>query len=333
MGRITLPRDQDNKASPGSESATLPAAYALAAVDAEASPGSLRGDGRGHAETVESVPLLERADWLGRLLRVARRLLVPVSLLGTWTIITYVWPLAFGERLVRPIFLPGPQDLIKAGTQMARHLPEAMLSSVSMTLLGFLLGTALGIAIGLAMAYSKNTRELFGGILDFLRPVPALALIPLFILWFGIGKGPQIALIVFGTSVILGLTTIEAIRNVQPVYIRAALTMGASRWHIYRTVIVPSITPHILGAVRVAGVASWGLDVAAEFIGAQTGLGYLIIVRQQYLDTPGILLIVIIFSVLAMALDILIRTVERPITKWTERSTRRGIVASVVGAT
>ena len=277
--------------------------------------------------------LLRGRTWLDWILLTAKKSVVPLLILGTWTIITYIWPLAYGERLIRPIFLPGPHDLVKALLQMGPYLPESILSSVTMTLLGFALGTALGIAIGVSMAYSKNTRELFGGILDFLRPVPALALIPLFILWFGIGKGPQIALIVFGTSVILGLTTIEAIRNVPPVYIRAALTMGASRWHIYRTVILPSITPHILGAVRVAGVASWGLDVAAEFIGAQTGLGYLIIIRQQYLDTPGIMLIVIIFSILAMGLDLIIRAVERPITKWTERSTRRGIVAAVVGAT
>ena len=277
--------------------------------------------------------LPKRRTWFGWILLTGKKSVVPLIILGTWTIITYIWPLAYGERLIRTIFLPGPHDLVKALLQMAPYLPESILSSVTMTLLGFVLGTALGIAIGLSMAYSKNTRELFGGILDFLRPVPALALIPLFILWFGIGKGPQIALIVFGTSVILGLTTIEAIRNVPPVYIRAALTMGASRWHIYRTVILPSITPHILGAVRVAGVASWGLDVAAEFIGAQTGLGYLIIIRQQYLDTPGIMLIVIIFSILAMGLDLIIRAVERPITKWTERSTRRGIVAAVVGAT
>ena len=277
--------------------------------------------------------LPKRRTWFGWILLTGKKSVVPLIILGTWTIITYIWPLAYGERLIRTIFLPGPHDLVKALLQMAPYLPESILSSVMMTVLGFALGTALGIAIGVSMAYSRNTRELFGGILDFLRPVPALALIPLFILWFGIGKGPQIALIVFGTSVILGLTTIEAIRNVPPVYIRAALTMGASRWHIYRTVILPSITPHILGAVRVAGVASWGLDVAAEFIGAQTGLGYLIIIRQQYLDTPGIMLIVIIFSILAMGLDLIIRAVERPITKWTERSTRRGIVAAVVGAT
>ena len=108
---------------------------------------SPKGGAREQAEVIEPLPLMERSDWLGRLLRITRRLVVPVLLLGTWTIITYIWPLVFDTRLIRPIFLPGPQDLIKAGTQMAPYLPEAMLSSVSMTLLGFLLGTALGIAI------------------------------------------------------------------------------------------------------------------------------------------------------------------------------------------
>jgi ABC-type nitrate/sulfonate/bicarbonate transport system permease component len=276
-------------------------------------------------EITGTVSLLKRTDWVGKVLRTFRKSVVPVAILVAWAVISSL-------QLIKPLYLPGPLDLWESLINSARHLPKAIVSSVSMTLLGFASGTTLGIATGLVMAYSKGTRQLFGGVLDFLRPVPPLALIPLFVLWFGIGKGPQIALIIFGTSVILGLTTMDAIRNVPAVHIRAALTLGASRAMIYRTVILPSIMPHILGAVRVAGVASWGLDVAAEFIGAQTGLGYLIIVRKQYLDTPGILLIVIIFSLLALGLDYAIRIFERPITKWTERSTRRGIVASLVGA-
>ena len=86
-----------------------------------------------------------------------------------------------------------------------------------------------------------------------------------------------------------------------------------------------------MGAVRVAAAAAWGLDVAAELIGAQDGLGYLMIVRQTYLDTAGIIVIVMIYSVLALTLDILLRLGERPLTRWTERSVRQGAVASVVG--
>src|SRR5262249_40254826 len=165
----------------------------------------------------------------------------------------------------------------------------------------------------------------------FIRPVPVFALIPLFVLWFGIGRMPQIVLIALGTSVILGVTTIEAVRNIAPVYVRAALTLGASRAQIYRTVLVPSIIPHLMGAIRVAAAASWGLDVAAEFIGAQNGLGYLMIVQETYLNTAGIMVIVLIYSLLALGLDTIIRLAERPITRWTERGVRTGVVAGILG--
>jgi ABC-type nitrate/sulfonate/bicarbonate transport system permease component len=183
------------------------------------------------------------------------------------------------------------------------------------------------------MAYSRAVREFLGSVFDFLRPVPVFALIPLFILWFGIGRAPQVALIAMGTSVILGVTTLEAIRNVPTIYIRAALTLGASRQHIYRTVIVPYIIPHLIGAIRVAAAASWGLDVAAEFMGSQQGLGYLIIIQQVYLRTAGIILLVIVYSILAVITDTLIAAVEARVTRWTERRAGVGVVASIVGTT
>jgi ABC-type nitrate/sulfonate/bicarbonate transport system permease component len=173
---------------------------------------------------------------------------------------------------------------------------------------------------------------LLGTVFDFTRPVPVFALIPLFILWFGIGRAPQIALIALGTSVILGVTTLEAIRNVPVIYIRAALTLGADRQKIYLSVIVPYIIPHLIGAIRVAAAASWGLDVAAEFMGSQAGLGYLIILQQTYLRTAGIILLVIIYSILAVLMDLLIARLEVRITRWTGRRAGTGVVASIIGS-
>lgn len=256
----------------------------------------------------------------------ARRVVVPLVVLVLWLGLTY-------GGVVRELFLPSPTDLWESFQGMRNQLPESLVSSVTMTLTGFLLGTSIGAGMGLAMAYSKVVRELFGDVLDFTRPVPIFALIPLFVLWFGIGRAPQIALIALGTSVILGVTTVEAIGNVQPVHIRAALTLGASRQRIYRTVILPAIFPHLLGAIRVAAAASWGLGVAAEFLGAQTGLGYLMIIRQQYLDTAAIIDIVIIYSVLAISLDFAIKSLEKPFTRWTDRQSRTGVVANVLGRT
>jgi ABC-type nitrate/sulfonate/bicarbonate transport system permease component len=252
------------------------------------------------------------------------RLAVPAVLIILWVIVS-------DQKLVRPLFLPPPSSMKRAYQNLEALLPQAILTTLTMTLTGFAVGTALGTLMGLVMAYSRVVRELLGTIFDFLRPVPVFALIPLFILWFGIGRAPQVALIAMGTSVILGVTTLEAIRNVPPIYIRAALTLGAGRQRIYRTVILPSIIPHLIGAIRVSAAASWGLDVAAEFMGSQQGLGYLIILQQTYLRTAGIILLVIVYSILAFVTDVLIALIEARVTRWTERRTSSGIVASIIG--
>jgi ABC-type nitrate/sulfonate/bicarbonate transport system permease component len=261
----------------------------------------------------------------GRAAAFLRRAIVPLLLVVFWA-----W---FSTRgFVRPLFLPSPANLLSAFMAMLPTLPRALASSVFMTIAGLLAGVAFGVSSGLAMAYSKVMRDLFGIIFDVCRPIPIFALIPLFLLWFGIGRGPQIALIMVGTSLVVGLTTVEAVKNVPRIYIRAALIFGATRWMIYRTLILPAITPHLLGAIRAAAAASWGLDVAAEFIGAQTGLGQIIIVRQEYLDSAGIIVVVVIYSLLAVITDWIIQRLQRPFTRWTDRGVRTGTVASITGS-
>jgi ABC-type nitrate/sulfonate/bicarbonate transport system permease component len=265
------------------------------------------------------------ADNGGRSRLLLRKLTVPISIFILWVVVSQM-------QLIRPLFLPSPQDMWQTWLNLDELLPGAILTTVTMTLTGFAIGTALGTTLGLIMAYSRGVRELLGTVFDFLRPVPVFALIPLFILWFGIGRAPQIALIAMGTSVVLGVTTLEAIRNVPLIYVRAALTLGASRQHIYRTVILPYIVPHLIGAIRVAAAASWGLDVAAEFMGSQQGLGYLIILQQTYLRTSGIILLVMVYSILAVITDLVIARIEARVTRWTERRAGVGVVASIVGS-
>lgn len=269
--------------------------------------------------------IAEEAGEKSRARRILPKLLVPVVLIILWVVISIM-------GLIRPIFVPSPGDIWGAFLGMYEILPQAILTTVVMTLSGFAIGVAFGTISGLVMAFSKTIRELLGTIFDFMRPVPVFALIPLFILWFGIGRAPQIALIALGTSVVLGVTTLEAIRNVPTIYVRAALTLGANRRRIYSTVIVPYIIPHLIGAIRVAAAASWGLDVAAEFMGSQQGLGYLIILQQTYLRTAGIILLVVIYSTLAVIMDTIIAYLEQKITRWTERRTSIGVVASIVGS-
>lgn len=253
-----------------------------------------------------------------------RKACVPALLAGVWVLVT-------ARGWVEPVFLPAPREIWESFVALAPLLPRAVVVTFSMTLGGFAIGVAIGTASGLLMAYSRTLRDLLGFLFDFLRPVPIFALIPLFILWFGIGRAPQIVLIAMGTSVILGVTTLEAIRNVPSIYVRAALTLGASRGEIYRTVIVPYIIPHLVGATRVAAAGSWGLSVAAEFMGSQEGLGYLIIMQQAYLRTAGIILLVAVYSTLAVVVDTLIAKGERHFTRWTERHEELKVVGSIVG--
>lgn len=262
--------------------------------------------------------------WRSRSLRVAEAMVVPVALILLWVVVT-------SANLIDTLFLPSPEMIRSSLVGLAPRLPSAIGTTVALTLAGFFIGTLSGIIVGLLLAYSLRIRNLFGGVFEALRPVPVFALIPLFILWFGLGTAPQIILVAFGTFVVLVVTTLEAIRNVSPVYVKAALNLGASRGFIYRTVIVPSITPHLVGAVRVSAAASWGLGVAAEFIGAQDGLGYLMLNRQTFLDTAGILVLVVIYSLIAFLFDTLIRIGQRRLLRWTGRNQLSSQVGSVLG--
>ena len=243
---------------------------------------------------------------------ISRKLLLTAVFFIIWTGVISVFQ-------IRPIYLPGPKDIINSFIAMRAFLPSSILSSLRITLSGFLIGAVIGVGMGLLMAYSRTFMNIVGPFMEFTRPIPIFAMIPLFMIWFGLGLWPQILLVALGVSTVLGVQTYEAVRNIPSVYINASYNLGAKKSVMFKTVICPYIVPHLIGAIRVAAGTSWGLDVAAEFMGVQSGLGYTMIVRQMYLDTPAIIAVVLIYSVLAIILDQIIRLIERRLTRWTER--------------
>ena len=242
-----------------------------------------------------------------------RAALIAGVLFVIWVLLTIVF------KVVRPIILPSPVNLYNAFVKLAPNLPAAVLASLGITMSGFGIGVLIGLGMGLMMAYSATFLQTAGPFMEATRPVPTFALIPLFMLWFGLGQWPQILLIALGVSAILGVQTYEAIRNMPIVYVRAAFNLGAKKGYVFRTVVIPYIVPHLIGAIRVAAATSWGLDVAAEFMGVQVGLGYTMIVQQMYLNTAGIIVVVVIYSCLAIIFDQIIRRIERYATRWTDR--------------
>ena len=130
----------------------------------------------------------------------------------------------------------------------------------------------MGVTIGLMMSYSKIIDAILDPIVESIRPVPVIAMIPFLIMWFGIGEAGKIFLITLGVFAIIVVSTLEAVKNVPKIYVRAAKTLGASNNQIFRTIIIPGMIPGIIGPLRVATALSFTLVVAAEFMGAQQGL-------------------------------------------------------------
>jgi taurine transport system permease protein len=185
---------------------------------------------------------------------------------------------------------------------------------------GFILGGLVGLVVGILMAISQTFRAVADPIVEVVRPLPPLALIPLLILWFGIGIGTHVVMIAFGTFIVMVVTAYEAVRNVPPIYLQAAATLGANRLQTFRRVIVPAIVPDIFGGVRVAVAASFGYAVAAELMGAQGGVGWFMVTSRRYLLTENIVAALIVIVVMAFLADQLVRWVNRRLTSWKPRA-------------
>jgi ABC-type nitrate/sulfonate/bicarbonate transport system permease component len=254
---------------------------------------------------------------------VGRRIVTRQRLIGLTVIaiLLSIWLIATVGGFVRPLFVPGPADLARGFEQWGPSMPDDIWQTVGLRIVpGFILGGLVGLVVGILMAISQTFRAVADPIVEVVRPLPPLALIPLLILWFGIGIGTHVVMIAFGTFIVMVVTAYEAVRNVPPIYLQAAATLGANRTQTFRRVIVPAIVPDIFGGVRVAVAASFGYAVAAELMGAQGGVGWFMVTSRRYLLTENIVAALIVIVVLAFLADQLVRWVNRRLTNWKPRA-------------
>ena len=246
--------------------------------------------------------------------------LVNISTIVALIIIWYIV-----SASVRSLYLPSPTDVFKRSyTTYHNTLGVDISYSLMRISVGFILGSLLGIVLGIALSWSRIIEWWFDPLIEIIRPVPVLALIPLFVLWFGIGEISKILLIAFGAFVRMVVITREAIKNVPPIYLQAAQTLGATgKVALFRTVILPAVTPEVIGGLRVTAAAAFGYCAAAEFLGAQRGVGYMIIRARRYLYTFAVIFGIILFSSFSWVADRIVRYLDHRINVWTERETRR----------
>lgn len=223
---------------------------------------------------------------------------------------------------MEPLYLPPPEDVFTRTLSVIDEgfrsftLWEHLGYSLFRVIAGFLLGALVGIPLGYAMGLSDWFRGWFDPIVEFMRPVPPLALIPLVIIWFGIGESGKIILLFLAALWIMAIAARAGVSGVNISKVHAAYSLGANKWQIMRYVIIPNSLPEIFTGARVAMGVCWGTVVAAELVAAEQGAGMMIMVASRFQNTDIVILGIILIGIIGFGIDMLMRYAERLLVPW-----------------
>ncbi|MDK3074066.1 ABC transporter permease subunit [Sedimentitalea sp. JM2-8] len=223
---------------------------------------------------------------------------------------------------MEPIWLPAPEAVAARVAEIAREgfrgstLWEHLGYSLFRVIIGFFFGALVGIPLGYAMGLSDWFRGWFDPIVEFMRPVPPLALIPLVIIWAGIGETGKIILLFLAALWIMAIAARAGVSGVKISKVHAAYSLGASKAQIMRHVIIPNSLPEIFTGARVAMGVCWGTVVAAELVAAEKGAGMMIMVASKFQNTDIVIMGIILIGIIGFGIDMLMRWAERILVPW-----------------
>lgn len=286
-------------------------------------PGS--DDNRAGVEETPAAGSSSKASshWLG---------LPPIVLrVGTLFAGLVLWILLGVGEVFHPSLFPPPWDVgatllsMMADGELFRHIAV----SLSRVFLGFAFATLIAIPLGIAMGLSNRVFLFVEPLVEFLRPVPPLALVPLAVVWFGIGWTSKVFLIFYGCFFAIVINTVAGMKAVEPVHVRAAQALGASRWQILMHVILRSAVPDIVVGLRLAIGLAFLLIVGAELIAASEGLGWLIWDARFHFMGDRILVGMIAIGVVGFLLNRLLQMVETHLLRWQSVEADEGRVAGL----
>jgi sulfonate transport system permease protein len=208
--------------------------------------------------------------------------------------------------------LPAPSLTAEAGLELIHNgqMADALRVSGLRVTEGLVLGGLVGTVIGAAVGLSRWCEAVVDPPMQMIRALPHLGLIPLFILWFGIGELPKVLLVALGVSVPLYLNTFSAIRQVDPNFFETAQMLGFSFWQRLRIIVIPSAAPQVLVGVRQSLAIAWLTLIVAEQINADKGIGYLINNARDFLRLDVIVFGLIVYALLGIATDAIVRVLE-----------------------
>ncbi|PIJ51222.1 taurine transporter subunit [Erwinia sp. OLTSP20] len=241
----------------------------------------------------------------------------------TLLLLLAIWWGVTALHLIAPLFLPSPgavlhQLLTIASPQgfMDATLWQHLAASLTRILLALLAAVIIGTPVGIAMGLNDTVRGILDPLVELYRPVPPLAYLPLMVIWFGIGETSKILLIYLAIFAPVVLSTLAGVKGAQPVRIRAAQSLGASRWQVLRYVILPGALPDIITGIRIGLGVGWSTLVAAELIAATRGLGFMVQSAGEFLATDVVMAGIAVIAIIAFNLELGLRALQQRLTPW-----------------
>jgi len=237
-----------------------------------------------------------------------------------WVLLLLLWYGLRASGLISPALIPAPHQVARKFVELLHdNLLLDIWMSTQRVFIGVALGTLVAVPVGFCLGWYQGVRSFIEPVINFFRALPPIALIPLVIVYFGIGEVAK-TIILFYAAFFAGVIVMyEGIAQISPIFIRVARTLGASDFEIFGKVIVPLTVPHILTSIRVALGVAWATLVASELIAAQQGLGARIQNASSFFQLDVIYVGIICIGFIAMTMDLILRAASRRLVAWQDR--------------
>lgn len=233
-----------------------------------------------------------------------------------------LWQLSGTLKWIDPLLLPPPTEVLRTTGELLafgyRQVPlwEHVGISVARALVAFLAAVLTGVPLGLAMGLSPGVNAVLDPFVQFLRPLPKIALIPLAVVWFGIGEGSKFFLIFMACFLSVVVGAASAVAGVSQGRLRAARTLGANRWQLFCHVVLPNALPEIFTSVRLSVGMGWTALIAAEMVAATSGMGWMVVNAGSYLRTDIVMLGILLLGITGYLLDLGIIALQGVSVPW-----------------
>jgi sulfonate transport system permease protein len=236
---------------------------------------------------------------------------VPILLLG-------VWELMSRAGMISTTVLPAPSSVAVTAWHLTEtgELPHHLWESLKRAAVGLALGGSAGLVLGTLTGFSRLFEALIDRSVQIVRAIPFLAILPLVMVWFGVGESGRYFLVALGTFFPIYLNTVLGIRQIDPKLLEMGRVIGLPKLRLVTTIVLPGALPSILLGLRLALTNAWLALVIAETVGAPAGIGFMATNAREFLQTDVIVLVIILYALIGLSTDLIARALERRLLAW-----------------